>query len=287
MAKNDWKALQAQFEHDNAKYGTSAKDWCEAKGLNYQTARRYIKLCATAHDAQKTDAQKRSAQKSAKCAKPSTTKATKKKTQQDKSENANSASAESGKPNTEGRDEKGWFLPGNQIALGNEGNPNPENLFQPGNRVSLKGGIYARLFPETKQEFFDFSEIATLDDELMLARTQLQSGIEFIEMITNDLKNATSVDERISLYDNLNKTQQGVGFLMNKVESLTKTLSSLQIDAVTKEKIIQDTKRIKNASRKLALEADKLQNEGKGDDTPVASIVDEIQSMRKSGLMSE
>jgi uncharacterized linocin/CFP29 family protein len=74
--------------------------------------------------------------------------------------------------------------------------------------------------------------------------------------------------------------------LTGRVESITKTLSSMGIDVVNKAKIIHDTARIKNASRKLALEADKLQNEGKGDDTPVASIVDEIQSMNKSGLMS-
>ena len=43
MAKPDWGALQHQFLAEHAKSGISPKDWCEAQGLNYATARRYIK----------------------------------------------------------------------------------------------------------------------------------------------------------------------------------------------------------------------------------------------------
>lgn len=43
MAKPDWGALQHQFLAEHAKSGISSKDWCEAQGLNYATARRHIK----------------------------------------------------------------------------------------------------------------------------------------------------------------------------------------------------------------------------------------------------
>lgn len=43
MAKPDWGALQHQFLVDHAKTGLSPKEWCEARGLNYTSARRYIK----------------------------------------------------------------------------------------------------------------------------------------------------------------------------------------------------------------------------------------------------
>lgn len=43
MAKPDWGELQHRFLSDNAKTGVSPKEWCEAQGLNYATARRYIK----------------------------------------------------------------------------------------------------------------------------------------------------------------------------------------------------------------------------------------------------
>ncbi|EBP9896223.1 terminase small subunit [Salmonella enterica subsp. enterica] len=63
MAKPDWGALQHQFLAEHAKSGISPKDWCEAQGLNYATARRYIKK-PPAQIAQKSAQQKlRTAQK--------------------------------------------------------------------------------------------------------------------------------------------------------------------------------------------------------------------------------
>ncbi|CAI1929964.1 hypothetical protein SERMG_01929 [Serratia marcescens] len=46
MAKPDWGALQNQLLTEHAKSNISPKAWCEANGLNYATARRYIKLPA-------------------------------------------------------------------------------------------------------------------------------------------------------------------------------------------------------------------------------------------------
>ncbi|GKN58848.1 terminase small subunit [Klebsiella variicola] len=67
MAKPDWGELQQRFLSDHAVTGVSPKDWCEAQGLNYATARRYIKK-PTAQTAQKPAQKKlRTAQKE-KCA---------------------------------------------------------------------------------------------------------------------------------------------------------------------------------------------------------------------------
>lgn len=44
MAKPDWGALQDQFLADHAKTGISPKAWCEAQGLNFSSAKRYIKI---------------------------------------------------------------------------------------------------------------------------------------------------------------------------------------------------------------------------------------------------
>ncbi len=43
MAKPDWGELQQRFLSAHAKTGISPKDWCEAQGLNYVSARRYVK----------------------------------------------------------------------------------------------------------------------------------------------------------------------------------------------------------------------------------------------------
>ena len=67
MAKPDWGVLQQRFLSDHAVTGVSPKEWCEAQGLNYATARRHIKK-PSAQTAQKAAQKKvRTAQKE-KCA---------------------------------------------------------------------------------------------------------------------------------------------------------------------------------------------------------------------------
>ena len=53
MSKPDWGVLQQRFLSDHAVTGVSPKDWCEAQGLNYATARRYIKKLSAQKPAQK------------------------------------------------------------------------------------------------------------------------------------------------------------------------------------------------------------------------------------------
>lgn len=53
MAKPDWGDLQQRFLSEHAKSGISPKDWCDEQGLNYTSARRYIKNPAAQKTAQK------------------------------------------------------------------------------------------------------------------------------------------------------------------------------------------------------------------------------------------
>lgn len=43
MVKPDWGELQKRFQSDHAATGISPKEWCDARQLNYASARRYIK----------------------------------------------------------------------------------------------------------------------------------------------------------------------------------------------------------------------------------------------------
>lgn len=284
MAKQDWKALQAQFEHDHAKYGTGAKEWCEAKGLNYSSARRYIKVRKSA---QSEGAQIKSAQSAQK---PSAQKKTRKNSQQDKSIKPSAPAKSPEKPQSveSGRDESGRFAPGNRESVGAPGNTNvPVNAFEAGNQVARKGGIYARYFPEQKQHMFDLSQIATLNDELMLTRARLQSGIEYLGKIHTDMENASSLDERIALYESFTRVNTQLDTLTGRIESMTRTLSSLGIDSVNKDKIVADTSRLRSATRKLTLEADRMAKEGQADDTPISQMLDDLQGDGTGGLMSK
>ncbi|MFU0912960.1 terminase small subunit [Kluyvera intermedia] len=53
MAKPDWGELQQRFLSEHAATGVSPKEWCEAQGLNYTSARRYIKKPTAQKTAQK------------------------------------------------------------------------------------------------------------------------------------------------------------------------------------------------------------------------------------------
>lgn len=69
MSKPDWRALQSQFAAAYVSTGISPKAWCEQEGLNYSSARRYIKkpVKKTAQKSkQNKTAQKKSAQKNPK-----------------------------------------------------------------------------------------------------------------------------------------------------------------------------------------------------------------------------
>ncbi|WP_144815132.1 terminase small subunit [Enterobacter sp. DE0047] len=63
MVKPDWGELQQRFLSDHASTGISPKDWCEAQGLNYATARRHIKKPAAQSEQKSAQKKVRSAQK--------------------------------------------------------------------------------------------------------------------------------------------------------------------------------------------------------------------------------
>ena len=61
MTKKEWDELQAQFLADHARTGIKLKEWCEARGIEFNSARRYIKT-RTAQNVQE-DAQKNAQKK--------------------------------------------------------------------------------------------------------------------------------------------------------------------------------------------------------------------------------
>lgn len=44
MARQNWDELQARFLAEHAETGITAEDWCNREGLNYKSAKRYIKI---------------------------------------------------------------------------------------------------------------------------------------------------------------------------------------------------------------------------------------------------
>lgn len=269
MAK-DWTQLQQQFLSDNDKTGITVKEWCEAHGLNYQSARRYIKV---------RTAQKNNAQSTQKTAQPKNVRKVQQikngKESPDKKVHTDEIDSEDVKHN--GRDSKGKF------TKGNPGNPNPVPHFTEGNQFSRKHGGYSTRFDDTS--LFDEAAEMSLESELELCRARALNCIDTMKQIRVDMRNAPKVEQRIELYNALVSTEQALDRNVGRIESITKTLSSVRIDDVNEHKIVADTSRIKAATEKLHLEADKLSKEGKGSTTPISEMIADLQTMGSDGLM--
>ncbi|CAI2145803.1 Uncharacterised protein [Serratia fonticola] len=281
MAKHDWKALQAEFLAENAATGITAQQWCESRGLNYQSARRYIKPRAaqSAQNKQRNTAHNAQSNKNAQnCAKPDDSNDEEDDVSVDANAEPEADPEQDAKPH--GRDQKGRFTEGNP---GNRGIP--ANAFEPGNQRARKHSAYARYLDA--DELFDAVADSDLNDELIFTRARALSVTKTMKQIMQDLQNSESVEQRIELYDKLLRAEGGLERNIARIESLERTLSALALDAVNRPRLSEDTQRIKAATAKLKAETQKLTAESRDVTTPLTGIVSDIQGMSDNGLMSK
>ena len=288
MAKTNWDQVAAQYAAAQAKTGISAKEWCDKLGINYQSARRYLKSRgqspeqpetsqAAAQSAQKKVRKTAQNRKSAQSAVSAQKRKTEKALRKDGGEQQ-ATSSDSAKPN--GRDESGRFTDGNQGNL----NP-PRNRVVPGNQLPVTHGGYARYFSD--QSAFDGVDELGLLDELRLCRARVISVTKALNDLALLLDSATAPDEKATLYGQILRADEALQRNISRVESIEKTLSSLRIDDVTVPKVVADTARIKAATRKLEAEATKLERDQGGDTTELGEMVADLQDMGTGGLMSQ
>lgn len=287
MARTNWDQVAAQYAAAHAKTGISAKDWCEKIGINYQSARRYLKSRGQSPEQPDTFqaaaeiAQKKLRKTTKNCAIAQAAGSAQKR----KSDKAlckdggeqQATSSDSAKPN--GRDESGRFTDGNQGNL----NP-PRNRVVPGNQLPVTHGGYARYFSD--QSAFDGVDELGLLDELRLCRARVISVTKALNDLALLLDSATAPDEKATIYGQILRADEALQRNISRVESIEKTLSSLRIDDVTVPKVIADTARIKAATRKLEAEATKLERDQGGDTTELGEMVADLQDMGTGGLMS-
>lgn len=288
MAKTNWEQVAAQYAAAHAKTGISAKDWCDKLGINYQSARRYLKSRGQSPEQSDTFqaaaeiAQKKLRKTTKNCAIAQTaTNAQKRKSgkvlRKDGGEQQ-TTSSDSAKPN--GRDESGRFTDGNQGNL----NP-PRNRVVPGNQLPVTHGGYARFFDD--KELFEAAEEMRLQDELRLCRARVVSVTKAMNELTQLLQAADKPEDKATIYGQIIKAEQALERNICRVESIERTLSGLRLDALTAPKIEADTDRIRAATRKLTAEANKLERDEGGDATPISEMLAELQDMGTGGLMSQ
>lgn len=289
MAKTDWAQLNAEYLQEHEATGISAKDWCDSRGLNYNSARRYLKSRGQSPAqpeksrvaAQSAQSEVRKTAQSAQSAQPNGNEGKGKGRERrgEKSSTPSQPPADSAQnPKTNGRDSTGRFIEGNP------GNPNPPNQWKPGDRPALTHGGYAQFLDA--EELFDHAEELRLTDELVFTRARVISVTKTMKSLQQDLVEAKEVTDRIALYDKILRAEQALDRNITRIESIERTLSALRIDEVTGPKIEADTKRINAATRKLTAEADRLEKDGGSDTTPVSEMLSELHEMGTGGMMS-
>ncbi|WEE27728.1 terminase [Aeromonas hydrophila] len=293
MAKTDWAQLNAEFLQEHEATGISAKDWCDSRGLNYNSARRYLK--SRGQSPAQPDKSRVAAQTAhsevRKTAQSAQTKGNEAKAKGGEGRGGRSSasphtsadSAQNSKTNS-GRQPDGRFDKGNRESVGNQGNQNPLNQWKPGDRPALTHGGYAKFLDA--EELFDQARELQLRDELEFTRARVISVTKLLKGLQQDLVTATEMTDRIALYDKILKAEQALDRNIQRIESIERTLSALMVDAVNVPKIEEDTRRIRAATRKLTAEADRLEKDGGSESTPVSEMVSELHDMGTGGLMS-
>lgn len=274
MTKTDWEAVAKLFALENERTGISVQDWCEQNGLNYQSARRYLKSRAqsvTTSKTSRTAAQsstkkpKKNAQTAQKSVRKSNAQNNSAQSAQCANDNINaddgncslkneSVSKEDAKP--KGRDEQGRFLKGEY-----KGNPNPVNLFKPRNDIAVKHGGYAKLLPAEDLEIGDESEIIGLIAERRMFRARLASALRTVIDLEAELAKEGGRDDPEQVATKLRLIRganEAIDRAASRIESITKTLSSIRIDDINGPRLQADHKRIEAAEGKLLAETDKL-----------------------------
>lgn len=228
MAKPDWGALQHQFLAEHAKTGISPKDWCAAQGLNYSSAKRYIKV--TTYGA---NSQKKSANKSAN-------------SQKEKGGANKNGKVKKNQPDTYTRSKS----PETKPIRGSRTAP-PTNAFQPGNQNALKHGGYGRRML-LSDAITEDAQMLTLDDELFWLRAASLTAAENIGRWQTELETADS-EQAKDLHDLISQAQKAMHRNTARIESLEYTKAAIikqRVDAAYREA----------ATEKVELEIDVLKD---------------------------
>ncbi|WP_275216473.1 hypothetical protein [Citrobacter freundii] len=215
MAKPDWGALQDQFLAEHAKTGISPKDWCEAQGLNYSTAKRYIKIANGS-----ANSQKKIANKTANSQPKKGDKARGSKPSDGDCESSNAANPPDTKPERVRR---------NVVT-----NHPP---FQPGNQNALKHGGYGRRML-LSDAITEDAKLLTLDDELFWLRAANLTAAENIGRWQAELELADD-DKAKDLHSLISSAEKAMHRNTQRIESLEYTKGSiekLRVDAAYRER---------------------------------------------------
>ena len=243
MARKDWNALQIEYIKSYARTGVSVMEWCRKKGLNFASAKRYIKKPETAF-AQMEEIQKGDNRE---------VKAIKKAAKNIANKTAKSEVIES-KEDLEQNSETDCEI-ANKTAKAEQANCETAKEIATKVKQSakmIKHGGYAKYFKDKSafDEVVDF----TLKDEIDLMRQRAISAIESIEKFTADLAKCTTAEDKEITFKLIKSAEAALDRAVGRIESLNSTNNNIALTLETIELRKAQTK-------ETLLKADKLAQE--------------------------
>ncbi|EPY8428837.1 hypothetical protein ACXG8O_004037 [Citrobacter youngae] len=212
MAKPDWGALQHQFLAEHAKTGISPKDWCQAQGLNYSTAKRYIKIANGSANSQKKSANK-------------TANSQKEKVAKSKPPAGLVDNCEVAKPSNSPETKRAHYNS------------------RPGNQNALKHGGYGRRML-LSDAITEDAQALTLDDELFWLRAANLTAAENIGRWQTELEIADG-DTANNLHELISSAQKAMHRNTARIESLEFTKASIEHRLASTDKVSLEADRLR------------------------------------------
>ncbi|CAH0531850.1 hypothetical protein CTH30272_04098 [Allocatenococcus thiocycli] len=264
MARRDWTKLQAEYEAAFNKTGITIKSWCDEKGINYNSARRYLKVITKSDQSAKKEPKLRTLSNDTSnkpSAKPVES------DQFDGGEDEKNVGKSKAASNSAQSDHLNCAQKGDQTDHFEKMLPpsqrNHLGHFLPGNTIANKHSAYAQRLGDL-DAIFDAKRTA-IDDEIEMCRARVMLAMDKYREIEAELQGENlSVTEKIKLWELYQATDAAIDRNVARVESLLRTKANV---------------------RKSELESERIASEQAGLGTAIADIVAEVQAMDSNGFV--
>lgn len=238
MARKNWNALQIEYIKSYAKTGVSVMEWCRKKGLNFATAKRYIKKPETAF-AQLEESKQSNIRAQAETS----------------PKEAETAKSEKVSEVIDIKDDLTEKCESNCESQSETAKPTAKlsrfsSELQSKRRI--KHGGYARYFKD--KSAFDVVVDFSLKDEIDLMRQRAIASIENLEKFTANLSHCKTAEDKELGYKLINAAQNALDRAVARIESLSRTNNDIDL-------VLETIELRKAQTKETLLKADKLAQE--------------------------
>lgn len=165
------------------------------------------------------------------------------------------------------------------------GNPHPVCRFAGRNSAAVKHRGYAKYLE--KDALFDDAAEMALIDELIFTRARALSVTATLKRMFTELDKTEDITARTALYGKILQAEVALDRNIARIESIERTLGTLDIIAVTPAKIIADTEYRAAAREKVKAETDILTSQKQGVTTPMTEIVAVLHTLNHQGRLDD